>query len=220
MVICHSDAPRNESEYLFLLFLSCPAEVKGLTEAASDMTFLIEDCVSAGWREQSCLSHPRDYLSKWFLFDLWKEPSVVVYSVIYLCLNPCYNTPRRRHVYDNVGLKDGHHIYENVSEVRDATPDLILAVKPKVPLEEGQVKDRDQGMWFVSSAPPLLTLSSPLCVRPQYVGAEFGDDRASASETSSRLTYVDRAERNSRALSLHKSITKSKFVVYLVTALF
>lgn len=40
-----------------------------------------------------------------------------------------------RHVYDN----EGHHIYENVGELRDATPDLILAVKPKVPVEEEQV---------------------------------------------------------------------------------
>lgn len=64
--------------------------------------------------------------------------------------------PRLRHVYDNVGLKDGRHIYENVSELRDATPDLILAVKPKVPLEEEQVKDRDQRMWFVVSSAPLF----------------------------------------------------------------
>lgn len=45
-----------------------------------------------------------------------------------------------RHVYDNVGLKGEHHIYENVGELRDATPDLILAVKPKVPMEEEQVR--------------------------------------------------------------------------------
>lgn len=44
-----------------------------------------------------------------------------------------------RHVYDNVGLKGGRHIYENAGELRDDTPDLILAVKPKVPLEEEQV---------------------------------------------------------------------------------
>ncbi|KAM9332363.1 signal-induced proliferation-associated protein 1 isoform 1-T5 [Pholidichthys leucotaenia] len=86
------------------------------------------------------------------------------------------------HVYDNVGLKVKHHIYENVGELRDATPDLILAVKPKVPLED-----------------------------EQFIVAEFGDDRASASDSSlssSQLSYVDRAERNSRALSLHNSITK------------
>lgn len=45
-----------------------------------------------------------------------------------------------RHVYDNVALKGGRHIYENVGELRDATPDLILAVKPKVPLEDEQVR--------------------------------------------------------------------------------
>lgn len=45
------------------------------------------------------------------------------------------------------------------------------------------------------------------------MGAEFGEDKASASDSSlssSRLSCVDRAERNSRALSLHNSITKSK----------
>ncbi|XP_069366321.1 signal-induced proliferation-associated protein 1 isoform X2 [Paralichthys olivaceus] len=86
------------------------------------------------------------------------------------------------HVYDNAGLKPERHINENLGELRDNTPDLILAVKPKVPLED-----------------------------EQFMGAEFGDDRASASNSSlssSRLSCVDRAERNSRALSLHNSITK------------
>lgn len=46
-----------------------------------------------------------------------------------------------RHVYGNMGLKMERHIYENVGELRDATPDLILAVKPKVPLEDEQVTD-------------------------------------------------------------------------------
>jgi len=44
-----------------------------------------------------------------------------------------------RHVYDNVGGQVERHIYENIGELRDATPDLILAVKPKVPLEDEQV---------------------------------------------------------------------------------
>lgn len=45
------------------------------------------------------------------------------------------------HVYDNVGVKVNRHIYENPGELSDVTPDLILAVKPKVPLqEEGQVR--------------------------------------------------------------------------------
>ncbi|XP_061658605.1 signal-induced proliferation-associated 1-like protein 2 [Syngnathoides biaculeatus] len=86
-----------------------------------------------------------------------------------------------RHIYDNVPLKEDHRIYENVGELRDATPDLILAVKPKFAPEEKE---------FI---------------------ADFGDDKASASESplsSSRLSCVDRAERNSRALSLHNSITK------------
>ncbi|KAM9728762.1 signal-induced proliferation-associated protein 1 isoform 1-T3 [Menidia menidia] len=86
------------------------------------------------------------------------------------------------HVYDNVGLKGERHIYENVGELMDATPDLILAVKPKVPLDD-----------------------------EQFMAAQFGEDKASASDSSlssSRLSSVDRAERNSRALSLHNSITK------------
>ncbi|KAI4814513.1 hypothetical protein KUCAC02_003705 [Chaenocephalus aceratus] len=80
---------------------------------------------------------------------------------------------------NNVGLKGERHIYENDGELRDAMPDLILAVKPKVPLED-----------------------------EQFTAAEFGDDKASASDSSTRLSCLDRAERNSRALSLHNSITK------------
>ncbi|XP_029956242.1 signal-induced proliferation-associated protein 1 isoform X2 [Salarias fasciatus] len=91
---------------------------------------------------------------------------------------PSYKDSCDRHVYDNVGLKAEHHIYENAGELRDATPDLILAVKPKAALED-----------------------------EQFLAAEFDDDRASASD-SSRLSCIDRAERNSRALSLHNSITK------------
>lgn len=56
----------------------------------------------------------------------------------------CPSLPRHlanRYVYENMGLKGEHHIYENVGELRDATPDLILAVKPKVPLEGEQVMD-------------------------------------------------------------------------------
>ncbi|KAK6316842.1 signal-induced proliferation-associated protein 1 isoform X1 [Coregonus clupeaformis] len=86
------------------------------------------------------------------------------------------------HVYDNVGVKVERHIYENLGELSDAMPDLILAVKPKVPLNE-----------------------------EQFVGAELGEQRALASDpslSSTRLSCLDRAERNSRALSLHNSITK------------
>lgn len=50
----------------------------------------------------------------------------------------------------------------------------------------------------------------------QFMGAEFGDDKASASDSSSRLSGVDRAERNSRALSLHNSITKSNFFFSII----
>lgn len=57
-----------------------------------------------------------------------------------------------------------------------------------------------------SAVPPLS-----LCPCLQFLGDEFGDDKASASDSSYRLSSVDRAERNSRALSLHNSITKSKY---------
>ncbi|XP_038862072.1 signal-induced proliferation-associated protein 1-like [Salvelinus namaycush] len=86
------------------------------------------------------------------------------------------------HVYDNVGVKMERHIYDNPEELRDATPDLILAVRSKVPLDE-----------------------------EQFVGAELGEERTLASDpslSSTRLSCLDRTERNSRALSLHNSITK------------
>ncbi|KAM7397887.1 hypothetical protein PAMA_005970 [Pampus argenteus] len=95
---------------------------------------------------------------------------------------PSYGDTCDGHVYDNVGVKVESHVYENVGELRNATPDLILAVKPKVPLEDDQ-----------------------------FMGAEFGDDKASASDSSlssSRMSCVDRAERNSRAQSIHNSLTK------------
>ncbi|KAG7515438.1 signal-induced proliferation-associated protein 1 isoform X1 [Solea senegalensis] len=92
---------------------------------------------------------------------------------------PFYKDMCDGHLYDNVGLKVEHPIYENVGELRDTTPDLILAVKPKVSLED-----------------------------EQFIGAEFADDRASASDSAFSLSCVDRAERNSRALSLHNTITK------------
>ncbi|XP_066507957.1 signal-induced proliferation-associated protein 1 isoform X2 [Hoplias malabaricus] len=93
---------------------------------------------------------------------------------------PSYQDIIDSHVYDNVGLKVKRHIYENPGELRDATPDLILAVKPKVPLEEeGQIGE-DEG----------------------------GEERPSGSDVPLRSECMERAERNSRALSLHNSITK------------
>ncbi|XP_053703157.1 signal-induced proliferation-associated 1-like protein 2 [Synchiropus splendidus] len=86
------------------------------------------------------------------------------------------------HVYDNVGGRVERPIYENVGELRDTTPDLIRAVKPKIQVEDQQV-----------------------------LGSEAGEDRPSASDSlsvNSRLSSFDRTERNSRALSLHNSITK------------
>ncbi|XP_028976651.2 signal-induced proliferation-associated 1-like protein 2 isoform X2 [Esox lucius] len=93
-----------------------------------------------------------------------------------------FQEPCDGHVYDNVATKVEPHIYENPGELRDATPDLILAVKPKLPQDE-----------------------------EQFIGANRGEEKASASDvsvSSTRLSCLDRAERNSRALSLHNSITK------------
>ncbi|XP_031428336.1 signal-induced proliferation-associated protein 1 isoform X2 [Clupea harengus] len=87
------------------------------------------------------------------------------------------------HVYDNVAVKVDRHIYENPGELMDATPDLILAVKPKMTVEEeGQQK--------------------------QFGLDELNEEKASASHPSARPECMDRSERNSRALSLHNSITK------------
>ncbi|XP_035383085.1 signal-induced proliferation-associated 1-like protein 2 isoform X2 [Electrophorus electricus] len=94
---------------------------------------------------------------------------------------PDENGKPRSHVYDNVGIKvNKHHIYEDIGELMDATPDLILAVKPKVLLEE-----------------------------ERQVGVDEGEEETpSGSEVPLRPTCTERAERNSRALSLHNSITK------------
>lgn len=54
-------------------------------------------------------------------------------------------------MYDNVGyLKGERHIYENVGELRDATPDLILAVKPKAPLLEDEQVTHQNHIRLVS----------------------------------------------------------------------
>ncbi|XP_016086900.1 signal-induced proliferation-associated 1-like protein 2 [Sinocyclocheilus grahami] len=84
------------------------------------------------------------------------------------------------HVYDNVGLKANRHIYENPGELWDETPDLILAVKPKVPPEQEE----------------------------QFVCDQGPEERPSVSDVTLRSSCMESAERNSRALSLHNSITK------------
>lgn len=79
---------------------------------------------------------------------------------IYLVPPSSSFTLHHRHVYDNV-VKGEHHIYENVGELRDATPDLILAVKPKAP-EDKQVRQTDVETLVVFSTalrPSSLTLS-------------------------------------------------------------
>ncbi|KAG9346522.1 hypothetical protein JZ751_006833, partial [Albula glossodonta] len=83
-----------------------------------------------------------------------------------------------KHVYDNVKESADRNFYENMGTLRDATPDLILAVKPKVPLDEDEPQK-------------------------QFVGVELMKDQPSAPPTCS-----DGGDRSSRALSLHNSITK------------
>lgn len=61
-----------------------------------------------------------------------------------------------RHIYDNVGQKRNKHIYENPGELRDATPDLILAVKPKVPQEQGEEVSNAICLSLVSVAPNIF----------------------------------------------------------------
>ncbi|KAG5853125.1 hypothetical protein ANANG_G00069770 [Anguilla anguilla] len=82
------------------------------------------------------------------------------------------------HAYDNVGESADGNVYENTGALRDATPDLILAVKPKVPLDEDELQK-------------------------QFVGMELMKDQPAAPPSCS-----DGGDRSSRALSLHNSITK------------
>ncbi|KAG7484766.1 hypothetical protein MATL_G00053440 [Megalops atlanticus] len=92
------------------------------------------------------------------------------------------------HVYDNVWVSADRHIYENVGELKNATPDLILAVNPKIPLEEEEEEE----------------------LQKQFVGLELSD-QPSASDPSHRGTQperVDGVDRSSRARSLQKSISK------------
>lgn len=60
-------------------------------------------------------------------------------------------------MYDNIGAKVERHIYENVGELRDATPDLILAVKPKAPPEDEQVTNQNK------RTSERLSLCAPSC---------------------------------------------------------
>ena len=56
-----------------------------------------------------------------------------------------------------------------------------------------------------------LEVTDPVLVCVQSVGAELGED-GGPSLAPSQLSCLDRAERNSRALSLHYSITKSGYL--------
>lgn len=89
---------------------------------------------------------------------------------------------------------------------------------PRFPWRKSRWQAETRGHLIGFSAvlcPPLWQCRFPslsLCL--QFMAADFGDDKASASDSSSRLSCVDRAERNSRALSLHNSITKSKGISF------
>ncbi|XP_048860451.1 signal-induced proliferation-associated 1-like protein 2 isoform X1 [Brienomyrus brachyistius] len=84
---------------------------------------------------------------------------------------------------EDVDMGADEPAYEKVTELRDATPDLILAAKPKVPLDS-----QEQQM--------------------QSIGLEDLPSSSDPSQSPGVLTGPDRADRNSRALSLHNSITK------------
>ncbi|KAL4622956.1 signal-induced proliferation-associated protein 1 isoform X1 [Arapaima gigas] len=91
-----------------------------------------------------------------------------------------------RPVYDNRAEMKDKCIYENALVLRDTTPDLILAVKPKAGVHEEN--------W----QKPFGTL-------------EAHEDQPSATEVSHPLSpavSLEAGDRSSRALNLHNSITK------------
>ncbi|KAJ8246933.1 hypothetical protein GJAV_G00256930 [Gymnothorax javanicus] len=92
--------------------------------------------------------------------------------------HPSRQDSREDHTYENMRDLTDRSIYENMGALRDTTPDLILAVKPKVPLEEDELQK-------------------------QFTGVELRRDQPNAPPSCS-----DGADRSSRALSLHNSITK------------
>lgn len=47
-------------------------------------------------------------------------------------------------MYDNVPVRKDSHIYENVWELHNATPDLIRALNPRVPIEEEEEEEELQ----------------------------------------------------------------------------
>ncbi|KAJ8276563.1 hypothetical protein COCON_G00083150 [Conger conger] len=86
------------------------------------------------------------------------------------------------HVYDNVRV--GSHIYENVWEMRNTTPDLIRALNPKASIEEEEEE-----------------------LQKQFVGMELSKEQPSASDPfqqSTSPTCSDRAERRISAQNLQK----------------
>ncbi|KAJ8348179.1 hypothetical protein SKAU_G00267680 [Synaphobranchus kaupii] len=101
-------------------------------------------------------------------------------------LKTCQDSADDGHVYDNVRVAVDSHIYENVWEMRNATPDLILALNPKVPMEEEELQK-------------------------QFVGADLSEEQPSVSDLSQQLTpptCLNRANRSFRALSVQQSITR------------
>ncbi|XP_064206226.1 signal-induced proliferation-associated 1-like protein 1 isoform X1 [Anguilla rostrata] len=88
------------------------------------------------------------------------------------------------HIYDNRAARSC--IYENVWEMHNATPDLIPALNPKVPVEDEELQK-------------------------QFVGVELSKEQPLASDPFQQSTppaCLDRADRSSRALSIQKSITR------------
>ncbi|KAL4659705.1 signal-induced proliferation-associated 1-like protein 2 isoform X1 [Arapaima gigas] len=95
--------------------------------------------------------------------------------------------PPDRHLYKDTDRMEDEHICGKTTELRDDTPDLILAAKPKLPPDGDELQKQTADVR----------------------GGEGSGDQPSASDPSQPAAPgSDRADHNSRALSLHNSITK------------
>ncbi|XP_018607653.1 signal-induced proliferation-associated 1-like protein 2 isoform X1 [Scleropages formosus] len=101
---------------------------------------------------------------------------------------PCQDSPDR-HLYEGTGGMADDHVCGKATELRNDTPDLILAAKPKVPPDGEELQK--QSMEVHSGE-----------------GSEDQPSGSIPSQPSAPLGGPERADHNSRALSLHNSITK------------
>lgn len=114
-----------------------------------------------------------------------------------------------RHVYNDAELKVDQQVCEKPGELGDTTPDLLRAVKSKVYMEiKRQTRTASKSFFKLIKCSFLL-----YCLQVM----ETDNDKASTSDSplsSSWLSCVDHtSEQNSRALSLHNSITKSMNII-------